>query len=79
MNETTVKDKKPLGGNAKRHSVRTADRAFIALHPYPKGLAIKVMCTECMGFEANPSDCTARPCPLFPYRGKTQRTMRGEV
>lgn len=79
MNEIAEKAKKPVGGNAKSHRVRTADRGFILLHPYPKGLAVKAMCTECMGFEGNPSECTALTCPLFPYRGKTQRTLRGET
>jgi hypothetical protein len=79
MNEILIKEKKPVGGNAKSHRVKTADRGFITLHPYPKGLALKSMCTECMGFEANPSDCIARACPLYPYRCKTLRTMRGEL
>lgn len=36
-----------------------------------KNLAIKLMCTECMGFESDPAGCTSVFCPLFPYRKKT--------
>ncbi len=79
MNEIAKKTKRPLGGNAKSHKVRTADRGFVTIHPYAKATAIKVMCTECQGFEANPADCTAPTCPLYPYRGKTQKTMRREA
>lgn len=35
--------------------------------------AIKAMCTECCGYsEMNPKDCTAKLCPLWPFRGKIQ-------
>ena len=76
--ENDAKQKTPRGGNAKTHRVRTADQGFIELHPYNKNLSIACMCTECLGFETNPIDCTAITCPLFPYRRKTQKTMRGE-
>lgn len=34
--------------------------------------AIKVMCTECLGFgEENPRNCTDKLCPLWPWRGKS--------
>lgn len=29
------------------------------------------MCTECMGFESDPKDCTSKYCPVFPYKGRT--------
>ncbi len=43
-----------------------------------RSLAIKAFCTECMGFgEAHPvKDCTSCNCPLYPYRGKTNLTLR---
>ena len=35
-----------------------------------KGLAVKAMCYECMGWDANPKEtCTSTLCPLFPFRG----------
>lgn len=36
-----------------------------------RGKAIKVMCTECMGWETHPNDCTSLSCPLYPWRGKS--------
>lgn len=34
-------------------------------------LAIKAKCTECMGWEEHPKNCTCNTCPLFHFRGKT--------
>lgn len=58
--------------------VVTADRGYITLSPYTKNDAIKVFCTECLGFETNPKDCTAPNCPLYCYRGRTLRTQKGD-
>jgi len=64
------------------HTVRSAPikdghtytRNTVTISPYPRGLAIKVYCTECLGFEADPrSECTSPLCPLFPFRGKSLR------
>ena len=42
-----------------------------------RSLAIKAFCTKCMGFgEVHPKDCTSVNCPLYPYRGKTNLTLR---
>jgi hypothetical protein len=52
----------------------TYTRTTVTISPYPRGLAIKMCCTECLGFEADPrSECTSPLCPLYPYRGKTLR------
>jgi len=40
-------------------------------------LAIKVMCTQCIG-EEHPSRCSATLCPLYPYRGKTRIADHGK-
>ena len=40
------------------HEVRASDGGTIKL-TYGKGYAIKLHCTECMGFEAHPRDCTS--------------------
>ena len=38
--------------------------------------AIRFFCTECTGFaEFHPKDCTDTNCPLFPWRGKTNKTV----
>ena len=59
-------------------TVRCADGNMRAVK-LTRGLAIKLHCTECMGFEENPTGCTSKHCPLFPYRGKTFKTMRGDL
>jgi hypothetical protein len=33
--------------------------------------AIKAQCTECMGYESDPKECTSKLCSLWPWRGKT--------
>lgn len=38
---------------------------------YGRKLAIYLKCTECLGWEDNPRDCTGKLCPLYPFRGKT--------
>lgn len=40
--------------------------------------AIKLMCTECLGWEAHPESCTAPLCPLYAYRGKCQASFRSD-
>ena len=41
-----------------------------------RSMAIKAFCTECLGWEVHPKDCTATECALFPFRGKTNLTVR---
>ena len=36
-----------------------------------RNMAIKAFCSECMGWETNPKDCTCTLCPLYPFRGRT--------
>lgn len=66
------------GGNVK-HTVRTADGGLTTIEPYPRGLSIKVMCSECLGWEGNPkAECASPLCPLYPYRRRTLRTQKGD-
>lgn len=44
-----------------------------------KAQAIKAFCTECMGFETNPIECTSWACALYPFRGRTLRTKEGNL
>jgi hypothetical protein len=60
------------------HTIRAANGLLITLKLTRK-LAMACFCTECLGWETNPSECTAPLCPLFPYRVKTLRTMRGTI
>lgn len=56
----------------KSHTVRCADGTTKTFPVYKsRTLAIKLMCTECLGWSGNPKECTDRKCPLFPFRGKT--------
>lgn len=70
------KDGKPKSGSV-THTVRTADGRHTVLRLTRK-LAMAAMCTECLGFEENPADCTSVLCPLYPFRAKTLRTRRGD-
>ena len=61
------------------HTVRCKDGRLVNFLRYGRKLAMACFCTECLGWETNPSECTAPLCPLFPYRVKTLRTMRGTI
>ena len=60
------------------HTVRTADGRYTKLKLTRK-LAMAAWCTECMGFEENPADCTSKNCPIYPFRAKTLETRVGTV
>lgn len=51
------------------HTIRSANGGTVTAE-LNRGKAIKAMCTECMGFEAHPKECTSKLCPLYPWRGK---------
>jgi len=53
------------------HTVRTADGGTIAIAPYNRGKAIAIHCTECMGHETHPKECTSPLCALYPFRRRT--------
>ena len=53
------------------HEIRLRDGTTKALK-YGRKMAIKLCCTECMGWETDPKDCTATLCPLYPFRGGTR-------
>jgi hypothetical protein len=36
-----------------------------------RATAIKAFCSECLGWETHPRDCTSTHCPLYPFRGRT--------
>ena len=59
---------------SREHTVRTNKHdgtGRITLSPYTRGMAIRLHCTECLGFEGNPKDCTSPACALYPFRKKT--------
>ena len=57
------------------HTVRTRDGGEKAIK-MGRRLAIFLMCTECLGWEGQPKDCTSPLCPLFPFRGATRASQR---
>jgi hypothetical protein len=57
------------------HTVRTRDGGVKTLK-YGRKLAIRLACTECLGWEDHPKDCTSPLCPLFPFRGITLLSQR---
>ncbi len=62
----------------KSHTVRVADGETTTLEGYGRRLAILAMCTECLGWETHPRDCTATLCPLYPFRGRTTLTRKAQ-
>ncbi len=60
------------------HTIRAKNGLLLTLRLTRK-LAISCFCTECLGWEDNPSDCTAPLCPLYPFRSKTLRTQKGTI
>ena len=53
------------------HTIRTQHDEHMTYDPYPRSLAIKCFCSECMGWDSDPvTECTSTMCPLFPYRGR---------
>lgn len=59
----------------KTHTVRGAYGNVIEL-TLNRGKAIKVHCTECMGFESSPVDCESKLCALWPFRGKSMAAYK---
>lgn len=55
------------------HTVRTKTGGTVTLN-ITRGKAIKMFCTECLGWETHPNECTSPLCPLYPYRGLTRAT-----
>ena len=43
---------------------------------YGRKKAILMTCCECLGWETDPKDCTSPLCPLYPFRGRTQATLK---
>ena len=69
-----VSDRRP---KSKEHRIRTKDGGTKSLK-YSRKKAISLFCVECLGWEVEPRDCTSVMCPLFPFRGKTLSSQRGD-
>lgn len=54
----------------KKHKIKTKSGKLLELE-LSRTLAIKIHCTECMGYEGNPMECDIKECALYPFRGKS--------
>ena len=73
--ETTVKQARTR--SVVSHTVRTRDGGLKTLKCGRKQ-AIFLCCTECLGWEDHPRDCTSPLCPLYPFRGLTMASQKGD-
>lgn len=55
---------------ATQHAIRNPDGEKVEV-TLRHSSAIRAFCTECMGWDGHPKDCTSTLCPLFPFRGKS--------
>jgi len=60
-----------------KHTIRTKDGGTKTLK-LGRSLAMALMCTECMGWEENPSECSVPLCPLFPWRVRSRAGYEGD-
>ena len=60
-----------------KHVIRTRDGNTKKVD-YSRALAIKALCTECLGWEVHPRDCQSKMCPVYPFRGQTMATQKGD-
>jgi hypothetical protein len=51
------------------HTIRHEDGGTVEVKGVTRTKAIKLMCTECMGWiTTDVGKCTSTLCPLYPYR-----------
>jgi hypothetical protein len=48
---------------------------LITIEKYSRKLAVHIMCSECLGYEINPSKCTCVHCPLYPFRKRSNKAF----
>jgi len=60
------------------HTMRARDGGTVTIAT-SRARAIACFCTECLGWETNPKDCTSPLCALYPFRRNTTRTRQGHV
>ena len=68
--KTNQREKRPARVT---HTVRTSKNGARELR-YGRELAIRLFCTQCLGWEGDPAECTAPLCPLYPFRGLTRKS-----
>lgn len=58
-----------------KHTVRTKDGNLKEVD-ITRNQAIALHCTECMGYEDHPKNCTSVNCALYPYRKITRLALK---
>ena len=66
--------KAPRASQVHKHTIRTRKGELRTLDVGRKQ-AIQLFCTECLGWETHPRDCTAKNCALHPFRGLTMASQ----
>lgn len=70
-----IRCSKPREGGNVSHTIRTRDGGTLTMR-YSRKMAILLCCTECLGWEQDPKDCTSLMCPLWPFRGVTRASNK---
>ena len=52
------------------HTIRATDGTTIDVADYTRGKAIKLFCSECLGWATHSKECENTTCPLFVFRGQ---------
>ena len=68
----------PRKSTAITHTVRAKDGGTVTFKNYTRAMADRIGCTECLGWEGDPKDCTSPLCPHFPFRKRTLATQHGD-
>lgn len=58
-----------------KHTVRTKQGGLKEVD-ITRNKAIALHCTECLGYEDNPKECTSVNCALYPFRKKTTLALK---
>tara|TARA_B100000424_G_scaffold161737_1_gene123873 strand:- start:298 stop:483 length:186 start_codon:yes stop_codon:yes gene_type:complete len=58
-----------------KHKVKVKDGGLKEIN-LTRSAAIKAFCTECLGWTMHPKDCISYTCALYPFRGKTNSTLK---
>jgi len=67
----------PRKSGRRKHTIRTRDEGTKTF-TYGRKQGIFLMCVECLGWDDHPKVCTSKMCPLYPFRGQTMASQRGD-
>lgn len=62
------------------HIVLCGDGKFKQIDNFSMPKAIKIKCTDCMGYECDPrKECTDKKCALYPFRGFYRDVLTSKI